>query len=239
MSNFGTYQQYLVYRELAKHYDHEAVIVSILPENDFRDNDYGYAKEAGINLYRYRPYLINENGQYRQFFFKEPSLYRFLRRNSYTVHAVPFLIEKLGDWLDEMSSDGTSVMPKTYPSMFYEFTNEQYELLEHILNKLIEEANDKYVILSMVPVSRDFNWYQRHGPDPLTTKLRRFAIGRKVIVVDFLSYLYEKHPLWQDYFFSCDFHWNARANHVASQYLKEQLRGIIYPDPVRRTGEQR
>src|SRR5262245_55834476 len=39
---FGTTQQYLLYKTLASKFSHSAVLISMIPENDFWDNDYEF-----------------------------------------------------------------------------------------------------------------------------------------------------------------------------------------------------
>jgi hypothetical protein len=54
--NFGTTQYYLLYKTLGSKFEHHAVIIGILPTNDFLDDDYNYGQKAHRN--RYRPYFI-------------------------------------------------------------------------------------------------------------------------------------------------------------------------------------
>ncbi|MDR3414521.1 MAG: hypothetical protein P4L87_26745 [Formivibrio sp.] len=59
-SDFGPLQYLLVYRLLAKQFEHQGVIVGLLPNNDFTDNDSDWWK-MNRNLdqqNRYRPYAI-------------------------------------------------------------------------------------------------------------------------------------------------------------------------------------
>ena len=45
MSHFSPYQSYLVYRDLASGFDHDAVVIGITPENDFVDLDLDRARD--------------------------------------------------------------------------------------------------------------------------------------------------------------------------------------------------
>ncbi len=51
-AHFGPYQQLLVYEELASQFDHNAVLASVLPTNDFIDLDLEAARE--LEDYEYR-----------------------------------------------------------------------------------------------------------------------------------------------------------------------------------------
>ena len=60
MAHFGPYQEYLVYRDLAREFDHDAVLVGVLPGNDFANIDFDLARTLPRHDYRYRPYLVGD-----------------------------------------------------------------------------------------------------------------------------------------------------------------------------------
>ena len=60
--NFGPVQYYLIYKNLASRYRHDAVVLMFLPSNDFSDND---PESASYSPGRYRPYYYsNDDGSY-------------------------------------------------------------------------------------------------------------------------------------------------------------------------------
>ena len=62
--NFGPVQYYLIYKNLAKNYKFNKIIIYLLPDNDFGDNDYN--NWSGSK--RYRPYYTKLNGFDYDFF---------------------------------------------------------------------------------------------------------------------------------------------------------------------------
>ena len=58
-NNFGFVQYYLIYKNFAKNYKHNKLIIYFLPSNDFGENDYNNWKGSK----RYRPYFkkVSEN----------------------------------------------------------------------------------------------------------------------------------------------------------------------------------
>lgn len=56
--NFGPLQYEILYRQLASRFEHDAVLVFLLPDNDFIDNDPAYWKNSS----RYRP-LFGDKGE--------------------------------------------------------------------------------------------------------------------------------------------------------------------------------
>jgi hypothetical protein len=49
---FGPLQYYLIYKDLAKQFEHDGVILFLLPANDFTDNDYALWKNFHPSWYR-------------------------------------------------------------------------------------------------------------------------------------------------------------------------------------------
>src|ERR1700746_133608 len=64
---FGPLQYYLIYKDLAKQFEHDGVILFFLPANDFTDNDYALWKNFHPSWYR--PYYKKlDNGEYDIFY---------------------------------------------------------------------------------------------------------------------------------------------------------------------------
>jgi hypothetical protein len=88
MSHFGPYQEYLVYRSLATRFDHDAVLVGVLPANDFLDIDFEEARKQRYYRFHYRPYLVGDPPDLRHVYHREPRWRRWLRHWSYAGSAV-------------------------------------------------------------------------------------------------------------------------------------------------------
>lgn len=54
--DFGPVQYYLLYDRVARQFEHDTVIVYLLPANDFRDNDYAARHDIPALVPTYRPY---------------------------------------------------------------------------------------------------------------------------------------------------------------------------------------
>ena len=72
-------QYYLIYENLAKKFDHDGVIISLLPNNDFKDNDYVYYKNNNLDNFnkspRFRPYyILDENNNFQIIYPKKSDL---------------------------------------------------------------------------------------------------------------------------------------------------------------------
>jgi hypothetical protein len=154
MAHFGPYQAYLVYRELARHFDHDAVIVSVLPTNDFRDIDYAAALELGWYEFRYRPYLVGEAPSYEHVDHREPGWQRWLRHHSYAFNGV------------RQALRNRALRASRAPtSRFYDFSQRQLRLLETILERLAVAADGKPILLLLIPTAADLRRTQGYFHD--------------------------------------------------------------------------
>ena len=62
--NFGVVQYYLIYKNFAKNYKHNKLVIYFLPSNDFGENDYNNWKGSK----RYRPYYKKISDSYYDIF---------------------------------------------------------------------------------------------------------------------------------------------------------------------------
>jgi acetyltransferase AlgX (SGNH hydrolase-like protein) len=226
MAHFGPYQEYLSYRDLARSYRHDAVLLAILPINDFFDLDYDMARVAGWYHYRYRPYLLGTYPNYRTFFWREPALRRWARRYTYTFQAVQEAMPV------RPRGDPPPPDPDLVGSNYYEFTDRQLDLLRFSIESLVREARPHPVVVLLLPSYADLVRHLESGPNPLAPRLEA-ALAGQARVVDLLPPLYQHTPDWQDYYFTCDYHWTALANRVAAEHVARELQGSLYPAPGR------
>ncbi len=70
--HFGTTQYYLLYKTLAKSFSHDGVLIGILPDNDFFDND--FEKGKLVHAHRYRPYFVGKYPNYQLIYFNQETL---------------------------------------------------------------------------------------------------------------------------------------------------------------------
>jgi hypothetical protein len=227
MSFFSPYQSLLVYRHLAKTFEHSAVMLAVLPENDFVDMDLDLAMESPDYTYRYRPYLRRTPDGYEHFDYVENRLVRWLRRHSYGFAALRAASAGVKKRLF-----GRKIAP-VQTSRFYELEDEQFQRLEYILERLAEEAEGKKLVVLLLPTDRDFRTFRAGAPSPLAKRLEAFGARESVTVIDMLPLMAAKTRQRGRYFFSCDYHWSPFANRVAAGLLLGELAGVIYEEAAR------
>ena len=222
MSFFSPYQSLLVYRHLAKTFEHSAVMIAILPENDFVDLDLEFALESPDYAYRYRPYLRRTSDGYERFDYLENRWVRWFRR-----HSFGFAVYRAAMGGIKQRLFGPKIAPALV-SRFYDLEDDPFDRLEYILEQLAEEAEGKKLVVLLVPTDRDFEAFRAGEPSPLARRLEAFDARESVTVIDLLPLMAAETRQWNRYSFSCDYHWSPFANRVAARLLLEELNGVIY-----------
>jgi hypothetical protein len=227
MAHQGPYQYYLVYRDLARAYAHDLVLVGILPVNDLFDLDYEMARSTPSYGYRYRPYLVGTYPDYHEVFYREAALAGWLRRSTYLYNAFAF-IRARARGLDGPDQIGARLTPKgLVHSYYYDFTDAQFDRLRYSLEKIREAAGGRTVVVLLLPSSRDFLRRSQSGDSPLARKLKEALTPHGMILVDLLPAMFRHTPLWDQYNFPCDYHWNAFGNRVATGIVEPELRSLL------------
>ena len=228
MSHFGPYQEYLVYRSLASRFDHDAVLVGVLPANDFVDIDFEEARKHRYYRFHYRPYLVGDPPDLRHVYPREPRWRRWLRHWSYTGSAVITAVEARA-----RERAAVEVAQTGERAWFYDFGDRQARLLEAVLERLAAEAAGKRVTVVLIPTLTDLRSHARFGPDPLSVRLRAAGERSGYRVVDLLPSMAEYTQRWPRYFLRCDYHWSAFGNAIAANLLREALGPEFYGEEDR------
>ena len=123
--SFGPTQYYLLYKTMAKKFSHDAVMVCILPFNDFLDDDYEYGKVAHSS--RYRPFFTGRNPDYELIYSQKELPPRqnkyfenFLREFTYTGNLLKFL--------KDIRKHKATSLPADYAG-YFDYTREQWQRL--------------------------------------------------------------------------------------------------------------
>jgi len=231
MAHQGPYQYSLVYRDLASRYSHDALLVALLPANDFFDLDYELARLAPSYEYLYRPYLIGHYPEYREFFPRESPLAGWLRRNTHAANAAAFAWRRARRWLAPARGALVSGAPGLPHSFAYDFSDAHFDLLRHSLERIREQARGRPIALLLIPSHRDFPRYAASGASPLAGRLRALAAAQGMRLLDLLPPMFAESADPQPfYFLPCDYHWNARANALAAELVRRQLGDLLYPE---------
>lgn len=217
----GPLQYQLVYETLAAGFQHDHVLIMLLPDNDFTDNDYAFWRHKTAAGGRARPYYAAApEGGYRATYpvpiraeAAPPrrqagvlqSIGDAIRRNSWTHRTVEYVVDLAKGQMDY--------------SGYFDVTPEQFAPVAWTLGEFRRLAGDRKITLAIIPRLNDFIRTARAGPGPLPDMLRERAKALDITVVDLLPPLRAAVDDPAKLYFSCDGHWNELGNRLAAEAL--------------------
>jgi hypothetical protein len=222
MSHFGPYQELLAYREFAPRFEHHAVLIGILPMNDFDD----------LDRVRERPSLTGSFPDYHRVDRHQSGARRFLRHESAAVNALAWMWDALANGREGFDPPPPFATPTgTVHSFYYDYSRKDSLLLRDCLRQLAAAAQGRPVIVVLLPAPPDFLRYAQAGPPPLTRDLEAQGLEDGFRVIDLLPDMAARTRDAGDYFLSCDDQWNEVGHAAAADILGTRLRESFLPFP--------
>jgi hypothetical protein len=229
---FGPTQYYLLYKNLAKKFSHNEVIVAIYPNNDFTDDDYTVWEKSG----HYRPFWVGEYPNYRLVYSathprgeKTSYLDDLLREFSYSYNVFDYLHTLYKFKLSEYSHKKGGF----HFAGYYDFPEAGWDRMHYSLEKIVEEAEGKKVIVILIPSPQDLERYGKEGTAPLSQKMEAWSQAHGVTLVDLLP-PFSAHADWKQYFnFPCDRHLNEAGDALAAQIIQSKLYPTMLGGPIK------
>lgn len=232
--DFGPLQYSLVYEQLAAQFDHDQVLVAILPDNDFTDNDPNHwqAVSEGAYLKRYRPYWRKtaESEGFEHFYTVERPDYA-LSFADYRDHAKAGISVKdriqRSTWFYGVYRElryytrGSSLTAGTY-SGYFDYTAEQLAATFFYLKKIKAAAQGRPVAFFTIPRLADLQRL-RTDNSPLVTEMTNFAAENGFSYVDLAAGMLASTEQVTDLFLPCDGHWSAYGHAEAMRILKIEV----------------
>lgn len=228
--NFGTTQYYLLYKTLAIKYTHEAVLVGILPSNDFIDNDYEINVKTKSN--RYQPFLHGEYPNYRIKYlldsihkskarpYKRKFIVKVLKNftNSYNMLSYIRARRRIGTIpKDKLLS------PSKIPS-YFNYSQKQLNGMRYAIEEIKKIAGNRFVMVYSIPILKEVKTYRKHGKNPLGFDLKTICTA---IGVEYLDLLPQTESLTikecEELFLSCDGHWSDKGNAFAKSKIQSHF----------------
>jgi hypothetical protein len=230
---FGPLQYYLIYKNLAKQFEHDGVILFFLPANDFTDNDYALWKNFHPSWYR--PYYRKlTNGQYEIFYPEQAAprdqygeeaeattFKQFLIRNlirytftGNTVRSIKYLL-------------ASSLLEKLGYSGYFDAPREQQEAALYFVEKFVQEAAPRQVMILVIPNREDMNRIRSgksYKDQYWFNKLHSMATSANVELIDMADHMPDDYA---SLFLPCDNHWNASGNLAAAKLIATKYRSSI------------
>jgi hypothetical protein len=230
---FGSLQEWLLYRDLASKFDHSAVYVFFLPDNDFEDNRSDSKKSADdpANPARYRPYLrVTDSGYevaYNVRFENRPHHGEMPWSERMINHVYNHVCV-----LNAIKQIDLRSRKRMRTAGYDDFDDKDARLLLYTYDQIVKLAAPRPVTFFIVPRHRDF---MAHDSGTLKRRavalLNEFAAEHPgVHVYDlmpaFLDYAKQHHVSWTACYLPNDGHWNTLGHRVAAEailaYTKDQ-----------------
>jgi len=234
---FGPTQYFLQYKSLVKKFTHEAVIINILPDNDFGDDDPAVAEARQDS--RYAPYFhTTDQGydlRYRNADKLGPAektvrkawkqgLRSVLRSFSYGANAIDYFKAMI---TYQRSMDRSLPGGEKAYSGYFDFTGEQWRRMAFVVNQILGAANGKPVVFTLIPRPNDIRRAKSGSAahqsatmrTPLAAAFGDLLNGRpNTALIDFLdgfSKLADPAPMYN----KCDGHWSPAGAALAAKIL--------------------
>lgn len=224
--NFGTTQYMLAYEKLASAFDHDAVLIGILPANDFIDDDYELG-HAGMSN-RYRPYLQGSYPNYELVYFqdslhksgvagpKSKPIKKAFKNFTYSYNA--FLYFRTA--IRQLSVSADDVLSYDELPGYFNYTAEQLNRVKYALEQIRATAGNRPITVFTIPTIDDIAAFKAGSENTLGQELSAFCEAQKITYVDLLP---ETSSMAQGQcealFLSCDGHWSETGNSWAAAVL--------------------
>lgn len=226
---------YLVYKSMAKRFEHDVVLVGLLPANDFQD----YTPAAAYGLVDwpiYRPYW---DGQYPNYTLKyslnnvNQSISRDHQTPDKLLHTVDSVYSQLR-FVDQVKASVLlnsgiykviqvlSVrMANTNGRMtcYEQFSEAAYIAMRYSLERLVNEAKGKKVVLLSIPIHNDIEAIRNGHKNRLDSRLQQFCNQHDILFVPLLPHFLRYKGNVSDFYVSCDGHWSKKGEQFVSDVL--------------------
>ena len=226
---FGPIQQWLIYENLAREFDHTAVYLFVFPTNDFVDND-----PSKNDPRRYRPYLRTTQGEHKEIYYPVPFEERELERRS----RLEAIFNGVTNRVRVVAAARWAFDQVTYSGADREDTNNYSDYTESDLagmliayRRIIESAGDRTVYLFLIPFVAEFTLLDEEGGYralPLASDLAKFADGfANVEFLDLLKPTYrtakQQGLTFADFTLGCDGHWGPLGHRIVADAIYDWL----------------
>lgn len=232
--DFDPVQYQLILATRASKFSHEGVVVALVPENDFdrlrrRDPPRPgsrhlrpfYSGKKGEYVLHLPNHLVDMGSWWDKLLLNldHVSVKRILRTYTYTYNAVLY-VEGLVKALNREGEEERSG-PGEPRSKYYGVSEEHWDLFEHILERIREQAGDRPVLLVTIPRAVDFVERGSYGEPDLPARLQALCDRLGVEYKDLLPEMASKEKDWRRFFISCTGYFTSYGAWTASNILRD------------------
>jgi hypothetical protein len=227
-SSFGPLQYALMYKTMASKFDHDLVLVGVVPDNDFHDMDFAYRKAYGRNG-EYRPFYADDLSVFYSGHFDPNAgagfwdhVEAFLRAYLASYHVGLFVNSRLYWW---------RLSPY---SGYHDYNSVDIARLEKSLGdiKSTADAHGAKVAVVLIPHAIDFQRVHNTGTNPLGPLVEKWGAEHGVAVKDLLPEMDAASGGDFLTYSLCDGHWSERGNTAVAQILEPWIQQVYATEPA-------
>jgi hypothetical protein len=221
--NFGIVQYYEIYKNFAKNYEHNKLIIFFLPSNDFGENDYNNWRGSK----RYRPYYKKiENNNYETFI-PNDAVKNYKSRTKKIKKIFKDYFWTSGLFINLNYNYKIYRAKKKYGkdtfSGYFDSNLDQQKAAIYFIKKIADEANIETYLVS-IPRLQDFERLEKgenlqevfwiKSLNDLTKKNKKFTF------IDLIQYPTSN---LKSLYLKCDGHWTIAGNIWAAEIISKIL----------------
>lgn len=236
--DFDPVQYWQLYRTLARRFNHDAVLVMILPNNDFPPG--GTVEDRPADA-RWGPRLTGTYPDYRvtyppgTFAPRPHDWQRFLVNLPgefwLTYRTAGFMVAYVS--AVRAHNAGTPEDGAAQRSRYYAYSRAEFDRMRYAIEQIAREAGrQRRVLVVTIPRPDDFAAAASGRPPPLPEELRKVAQGAGIDYLDLLPAMQrDAKGLPQRWFLTCDGHW-SEAGHAEAAKVIRAAWGYYAPAPA-------
>ncbi|NVJ46190.1 MAG: SGNH/GDSL hydrolase family protein [Cytophagia bacterium] len=228
IASTGMTQQYFIYENKAKKFEHNAILWVIFPSNDIVEDDIVLHKLYSSD--RYRAYWVGSYPNYHlehgldslsqsAYYKRRRNRVKFILGNfTYTYNALKWI-------KNNYQYSKAPVNNGTITSGYFKFTNEQWLRIKFNIEKMIEILECKKLYIVTVPSEHDLNIFTNDNFKPiLTDSLRNLSKKLNFRYLDLLTQGGD-YSDWLSLYYdqNCDNHWNEKGHAKAAKKIKSEF----------------
>ncbi len=227
-SSFGPLQYALMYKTMASKFDHDFVLVGVVPDNDFHDMDFAYRKAHGPKG-EYRPFYADDFSVYYSGHF-DPNA-----GEGFWDHVEAFLRAYLASYHVGLFVDSRLYWWRLSPySGYHDYDSADIARLEKALDdiKATADARGAKVGVILIPHAIDFQRVHKTGTNPLGPLVEKWGAEHGVAVKDLLPEMDARSGGDFLAYSLCDGHWSERGGAVVANILEPWLQQLYAGQPT-------
>ena len=222
--NFGPVQYSIIYENLAKNFKHKTIIIYLLPDNDFGENDYSNWQGSK----RYRPYYRFVENNYYEIFIPDESIKNYKSNTKKLKKIIKDFLwtSNLFNNIDYnyKSYRNKKKKPITNFSGYFDSSIKQQKAVIYFLDKIINNESVNVILVS-IPRPSDYNRLS-DGSKLTDIYWNNYFVNKDISnnnfkFIDLINY---KPDNLDEIYLKCDGHWSPRGNLWAAKIISEHLK---------------